>query len=119
MVSIVECLLLIPILWLVSFAAYLLFNHGLAPNRRRQQFFRYLVASVVTVVPLAVTATSPFQPIMVFFLGATMITKSMAPLVFISLVGFQDYRYCLIVISSWGRCCSCYSSCLLPNGFTM
>ena len=80
MVSIVECLLLIPILWLVSFAAYLLFNHGLAPNRRRQQFFRYLVASVVTVVPLAVTATSPFQPIMVFFLGAWLLWTVTYPL---------------------------------------
>ncbi len=54
MTVILHSILLMLVLWLGSYAAYLLFNHGLAPNARLQQLLRYLVA----VTQRGTTATS-------------------------------------------------------------
>ncbi|MBQ9357684.1 MAG: phosphoethanolamine transferase [Prevotella sp.] len=75
-------LMLIPLLWVAAMAVYLGCNHGLAPNARLQQLLRYMVASVVAAVPLAVTNTSPLQPAVVLALFVAFCWMVTYPLTF-------------------------------------
>ncbi len=80
MTVILHSILLMLVLWLGSYAAYLLFNHGLAPNARLQQLLRYLVAALVAVVPLCVTATPVCQPAVMAFLAVSFLWTVTFPL---------------------------------------
>lgn len=64
-----DCLVLALVLWLGNYVAYLCLNHGLAPNARLQQLLRYLPASIVAVLPLAVTDTDVLQPMVIKLLA--------------------------------------------------
>lgn len=75
-------LLLIPVLWLGSYTVYMTCSHGVARNARLQQLLRYLVASLVAVVPLAVTNTWPFQPAIILALGVSALWILTYPLIF-------------------------------------
>ena len=75
-------LLLAPVLWAAGYVTYLTCNHGLAPNARLQQLLRYLAAAVVAVVPLAVTASSPFQPAILLALAVSLLWMTTYPLTF-------------------------------------
>lgn len=49
------------LLWLGNYALYRACNHGISPSAKLQQLLRYLPASLVAVLPLAVTETSVVQ----------------------------------------------------------
>ena len=49
------------LLWLGNYALYRACNHGISPSAKLQQLLRYLPASLVAVLPLAVTETSVLQ----------------------------------------------------------
>lgn len=48
-------------LWLGNYALYRACNHGISPSAKLQQLLRYLPASLVAVLPLAVTETCVLQ----------------------------------------------------------
>ena len=50
------------ILWCTSFVIYVTCNKGLPRNCIRQQFRRYLIATVIATIPTAVTKTDIMQP---------------------------------------------------------
>lgn len=82
MENIYNCLLLALILWLGNYVMYLMINHGLAPNAKRQQLFRYLPASVLAVLPLAITGSEVFQPAVVKILIITELWALAYPLTY-------------------------------------
>ena len=49
------------LLWLGNYALYRACNHGISPSAKLQQLLRYLPASLVAVLPLAVTETCVLQ----------------------------------------------------------
>ena len=69
-------------LWLGNYACYRLFNHGLAPNAKLQQLLRYLVASVVAVLPVAVSGAWPFQPTLLLVLLVSALWSVSYPLTY-------------------------------------
>ena len=74
--------LLMVALWLGNYAIYLGCNHGIAPNARLQQWLRYLPASVVAVLPLAITDTDVLQPAVVKLLVVTELWALAYPLTY-------------------------------------
>lgn len=73
-------LMLMPVLWLGSYIVYRTCNHGLASNAKLQQLLRYLAASAVAVVPLAVSGADPFQPAIVLMLAVSFLWVVTYPL---------------------------------------
>ena len=49
-------------LWGIAFAVYTCCNKGLPRNCVRQQFRRYLIATIIASVPVAMTGTDVCQP---------------------------------------------------------
>lgn len=74
--------LLMVALWLGNYAIYLGCNRGIAPNARLQQWLRYLPASVVAVLPLAITDTDVLQPAVVKLLVVTELWALAYPLTY-------------------------------------
>lgn len=74
--------LLMVALWLGNYAIYLSCNHGIAPNARLQQLLRYLPASVIAVLPLAITDTDVLQPAVVKLLLITELCALAYPLTY-------------------------------------
>ena len=72
---IIEYIIAIAIIYMVNYAVYLIFNKGLARNAIKLQGRRYLIASVVSMLPLAISQvpfTSPavtFNVMLAFFCG--------------------------------------------------
>ena len=104
------------VLWVGSYVAYLGLNHGLAPNARLQQLLRYLPASIVAVLPLAVTDTDVLQPMVIKLLAIAelwhwhirlRITLRIAtPLPITTIVWIQHLPYTFSVLwAEWRFCC--------------
>lgn len=74
--------LLALFLWLGNYMLYLAINHGLAPNAKRQQFLRYLPASILAILPLAITNTEVFQPAIFKLLAITELWALAYPLTY-------------------------------------
>lgn len=82
MENIYNCALLALALWLGNYILYLKLNHGLAPNARRQQLLRYLPASILAVLPLALTNCEVFQPAVLKSLAITELWALAYPLTY-------------------------------------
>lgn len=80
--SIFIYILLALVLWLGNYLFYLSFNHGLAPNARLQQLLRYLPASIVAVLPIAITGTDVMQPAVLKLIGITELWALAYPLTY-------------------------------------
>ncbi|MBQ3636632.1 MAG: phosphoethanolamine transferase [Bacteroidales bacterium] len=57
----VRAVLVALTLWAVGYTIYRLFNKGIAPNAKLQQFSRYGVASILSSVPIGVCNIDPIQ----------------------------------------------------------
>lgn len=69
-------------LWLGGYAAYMSFNKGLAPNARLQQFLRYFVAALAAIIPLTVSMTEVFQPVVLLILFVAVMWAITYPLTY-------------------------------------
>ncbi len=76
-IRITEYIVATIIIFAANYAIYLLFNKGLARNAKKLQMRRYLIASILSMLPLALSqipVTSPamlFNAVLALFCGAT------------------------------------------------
>lgn len=70
------------LLWAAAYVVYMLCNKGVARNARGQQFRRYMLASLCTIVPLAVTQARVFQPAVVMALVVSLAWMLTYPLLY-------------------------------------
>lgn len=70
------------ILWLAGHSIYMSCNHGIPRNARGQQFRRYLFASILAVLPSAISGINVIQPQMLIALGTAFVWMISYPLMY-------------------------------------
>ena len=82
MVEIVDYIILVAVLYAVNLLVYLNFNHGLARNAKGLQSRRYLIASFVSVLPVAVAQVPVTNGALLFNFALSLVCGTAFPVIY-------------------------------------